>query len=129
MEEWFWQLDLLLDDLDFSDNQLSGMVLNSLRFRLGGTADLSGNHFSGPIPHNIGEVMPLLGDVDISRNSFTGCIPLSIGNLSRLSTLVISNNHLSGEVPDFWNSLSESVYLRYVKQQSIWSNAKIHGDP
>ncbi|KAL6139441.1 hypothetical protein ACLB2K_057745 [Fragaria x ananassa] len=101
--DWFWQLDLLLDELDFSNNQLSGRVPNSLRFSLWGITDLSGNPFvgafplwssniygpylndnafSGPIPHNICEVMPLLQDVDISRNSFTGSIPLSIGNLS-----------------------------------------------
>ncbi|KAL6136088.1 hypothetical protein ACLB2K_061389 [Fragaria x ananassa] len=137
--DWFWQLDLLLDDLDFSNNQLSGRVPNSLRFSLWRITDLSGNQFvgafplwssnisglylndnafSGPIPHNISEVMPLLQDVDISRNSFTGSIPLSIGNLSRLSTLVISNNHLSGEVPNFWSSLPE-VYILDMSNNSL----------
>ncbi|KAM5581972.1 receptor-like protein EIX1 [Rosa sericea] len=137
--DWFWQLNLLLDDLDFSNNQLSGRVPNSLRFSLRGIADLSSNHFegplllwssnisglylndnlfSGPIPHNIGEVMPLLEDLDISRNFLTGRIPLSIGNLSRLTTLVISNNHLSGEVPNFWKSLSE-VYIVDMSNNSL----------
>nr|XP_004305912.2 PREDICTED: receptor-like protein 12 [Fragaria vesca subsp. vesca] len=137
--DWFWQLDLLLDDLDFSNNQLSGRVPNSLRFSMWGITDLSGNQFagafplwssnisglylndnafSGPIPHNIGEVMPLLQDVDISRNSFTGSIPLSIGNLSRLTTMVISNNHFSGEVPNFWNSLPE-VYILDMSNNSL----------
>ncbi|BBH07129.1 disease resistance family protein / LRR family protein [Prunus dulcis] len=30
--DWFWQLDLQLDELNFADNQLRGRVPNSLRF-------------------------------------------------------------------------------------------------
>ncbi|GMN57537.1 hypothetical protein TIFTF001_026638 [Ficus carica] len=124
---WFLGLDLKLFQIDLSYNQLSGRVPNSFEYQYPASADLSSNHFmgplqlwspniivlnmrdnqfSGPIPPDIGEVMPFLLDLDLSGNSLGGTIPLSIGNLTRLTSLVISGNQLSGEIPDFWDSLS-----------------------
>ncbi|KAL5860676.1 hypothetical protein ACOSQ4_001972 [Xanthoceras sorbifolium] len=123
--DWFWQLDLKLQELDVAYNQLSGKVPNSIGFLNPSTVDLSSNKFegrlplwssnvtklylrdnlfSGPIPHDIGEVMPFLMDLDLSYSSLNGSIPMSIGNLTELSTLVISHNHLSGEIPE-WNNI------------------------
>ncbi|RVW80359.1 putative inactive leucine-rich repeat receptor kinase XIAO [Vitis vinifera] len=73
--------------------------------------------------------MPILTDLDISWNSLNGSIPLSMGNLQALMTLVISNNHLSGEIPQFWNKMPSHVYCRYVKQQPFRYNTKITGFP
>lgn len=122
--QWFLDLNLLINEFDVAYNQLTGKVPNSLKFQSPSTVDLSSNFFSGslplwslnvskiylrsnlfsgPIPYNIGELMPLLTDLDISYNSLNGSIPLSIGNLSSLTTLVISNNKLSGKIPEFWN--------------------------
>ncbi|GLT33099.1 hypothetical protein SLA2020_077130 [Shorea laevis] len=125
--DWFWGLNLQVDELDVGSNQLSGKVPNSLSFRESSTVDLSsnlfvgplplwssnvtklylnGNLFSGAIPDDIGEVMPSLIDLDVSSNSLDGRIPLSIGNLIELKTLVISNNNLSGEIPEVFSHLS-----------------------
>ncbi|KAH7518872.1 hypothetical protein FEM48_Zijuj09G0217200 [Ziziphus jujuba var. spinosa] len=114
---WFLNLDLRLGRLEMAYNQLSGKVPNSFSFNKESIVDLSTNRFqgplpiwssnitifslrdnlfSGPIPPNIGEAMPLLSDLDISENSLSGSIPLSIGNLTGLTTLIISNNKLSG---------------------------------
>nr|XP_048337050.1 receptor-like protein 43 [Ziziphus jujuba var. spinosa] len=60
------------------------------------TLYLSTNQFFEPIPGYIGEAMPLLSTLDIL---------LSIGNLSKLIALFISNNKLSGQVPQFWENL------------------------
>ncbi|XP_021800206.1 LRR receptor-like serine/threonine-protein kinase FLS2 [Prunus avium] len=124
--DWFLQLDLQLDELNFADNQLSGRVPNSLRFSYASTVDLTSNLFegplplwssnigwlylrdnlfSGPIPHNIGQVMTNLTYLDISMNSLSGSIPLSFGNLSQLQFILIANNLLSGEIPHFWNNI------------------------
>ncbi|KAL6325055.1 hypothetical protein AAG906_022263 [Vitis piasezkii] len=129
--DWLWKLDLQLSELDIAYNKLSGRVPNSLVFSYLANVDLSSNlfdgplplwssnvstlylrdnFFSGPIPQNIGEAMPILTDLDISWNSLNGSIPLSMGNLQALMTLVISNNHLSGEIPQFWNKMP-SLYI------------------
>ncbi|XP_010034664.1 receptor-like protein EIX2 [Eucalyptus grandis] len=125
--EWFLQLNLQLDELGVAYNQLTGKPPTSLTFvddqsnvALSSnsyegplpmwssnvtTLYLRDNHFSGPIPPDIGELMPHLTDLDISRNALNGTIPLSIGKMTNLTTLVISNNHLSGEIPRFWSNL------------------------
>ncbi|KAF3435148.1 hypothetical protein FNV43_RR22235 [Rhamnella rubrinervis] len=130
---WFWQLDLQLGFLDFSLNNMSGKVPNSrFRFKPNSLVNLDSNHFGGslplfssnisqlslrnnqfwgPIPWNIGEVMPFLELLDISNNSFNGSIPLSVGNLNQLEALVISNNHLTGEIPNIWANMSSLKIL------------------
>jgi Leucine-rich repeat (LRR) protein len=60
---------------------------------------LSNNMFSGPIPGNIGELLPKLGFLDLSSNSITGKISHYIGMLKELENLVLKNNSLSGPIP------------------------------
>ncbi|RVX06934.1 LRR receptor-like serine/threonine-protein kinase GSO1 [Vitis vinifera] len=117
-------LDLQLDLLDFSNNQLSGKVPNSLKFTENAVVDLSSNcfhgpfphfssnlsslylrdnSFSGPIPRDFGKTMPRLSNFDISWNSLNGTIPLSMAKITGLTNLIISNNQLSGEIPLIWN--------------------------
>ncbi|KAL6325289.1 hypothetical protein AAG906_023134 [Vitis piasezkii] len=130
--EWFWKLDLHLDELDIGSNNLGGRVPNSMKFLPGATVDLEENNFqgplplwssnvtrlnlydnffSGPIPQELGERMSMLTDLDLSWNALNGTIPLSFGKLTNLLTLVISNNHLSGGIPEFWNGLPDLYVL------------------
>ncbi|KAH7518878.1 hypothetical protein FEM48_Zijuj09G0217800 [Ziziphus jujuba var. spinosa] len=132
-------MDLQLDKLDIAYNQLSGRVPNSFRFNKECTIELTtnrfqgplplwssnitmlylgDNQFSGPIPPNIGEVMPLLSDLDVADNSLSGSIPLSIGNLTGLMTLVISNNELSGQIPYFREN-KQSMYIVDMSNNSL----------
>ena len=88
--DWFWKLELQLVELDLGYNQLSGRIPNSLRFAPQSTVYLNWNHFngslplwlhnvsslflnnntfSGPIPWDIGERMPMLIDLDLSYNT------------------------------------------------------------
>ncbi|RVW80361.1 putative leucine-rich repeat receptor-like protein kinase [Vitis vinifera] len=100
--DWFWKLDLELDQLDLGYNQLSGTIPNSLKFGPQSSVYLNVNHFngslplwssnvsslflrnnsfSGPIPQDIGESMPMLTELDLSHNSLTGTLPVSIGSI------------------------------------------------
>ncbi|KAF3435222.1 hypothetical protein FNV43_RR22309 [Rhamnella rubrinervis] len=137
--EWFLNLDLQLDRIDLAFNQLSGRVPNSFKFNNGATVKITtnkfegrlplwssnitmlylmDNEFSGPIPPDIGDVMPLLSDLDLSYNSLNGSIPKSIGKLSELLTLVISNNVLSGKIPNFWENMP-NLYIVDMSNNSI----------
>ena len=122
--EWFWKLDLQLVELDLGYNKLSGRIPNSLKFAPQSTVYLNWNHFngslplwsynvsslflsnnsfSGPIPRDIGERMPMLTELDLSHNSLNSTIPSSMGKLNGLMTLDISKNRLCGEIPAFPN--------------------------
>ncbi|KAL7257091.1 hypothetical protein ACSBR1_010928 [Camellia fascicularis] len=120
LPDWFWKLDLQLSGLEVSYNTLSGPVPNSLRFNDFANVDLSSNCFEGLLPLWSSNVSTLylrdnlfVGPVplDIGEELLNGSIPLSIGNLTALTNLAISNNYLSGEIPDFWNDMP---YLYYI---------------
>ncbi|XP_060667265.1 receptor-like protein EIX2 [Ziziphus jujuba] len=136
---WFLNLDLRLGRLEMAYNQLSSRVPNSFRFNKESIVDLSTNRFQGPlpiwssnitifslrdnlfsrpIPPNIGEAMPLLSDLDISENILSGSIPLSIGNLTGLTTLIISNNKLSGQIPHLWED-KQFLYIVDMSNNSL----------
>ncbi|CAL9025117.1 unnamed protein product [Prunus brigantina] len=132
--DWFLQLDLQLDFLDVSYNQLSGTVPNSLRFSFYSVVDLSSNRyegplplwssnitmlflrdnlFSGPIPHNISQVLPNLTHLDISRNFLSGSIPHFWNNIPSLYIVDMSNN-ISGTIPRSLGSLTSlRVFFLY----------------
>ncbi|XP_021299269.1 LRR receptor-like serine/threonine-protein kinase FLS2 [Herrania umbratica] len=137
--KWFWELDLVLNELDFSYNQLTGTLPNTITFMPQGIVFLNYNNFigplpifslnltsfhldhnmlSGPIPHDIGERMPMLADVDLSFNSLNGSIPSSIGEMSFLLTFVISDNQLTGKIPDIWNNIPD-LYLIDMSNNSL----------
>jgi hypothetical protein len=71
--------------------------------------------FSGPIPGNIGELLPKLYLLDLSSNSITGKIPHSIGMLKKLVVLVLKNNSLSGKLPSHWKDLDQLWKLDLAK--------------
>ncbi|XP_060200137.1 receptor-like protein EIX1 [Lycium barbarum] len=65
------------------------------------------NKMKGPIPFDIGEKHPHLTEFDLSYNSFNGTLPLSIGKINSLVHFTVSNNNLSGEIPDFWYNFTQ----------------------
>ncbi|KAM3378165.1 receptor-like protein EIX2 [Capsicum galapagoense] len=69
--------------------------------------NLANNLFSGSIPLNIGHVMTKLQVLDLSGNAFTGSIPYSITRAKQLLRLDLSDNHLSGKIPDWWYRLHQ----------------------
>ncbi|RVW78065.1 Somatic embryogenesis receptor kinase 1 [Vitis vinifera] len=64
--------------------------------------DLYLNSFTGPIPETLGKLSKLrfLCNSRLNNNSLTGTIPMSLTNITALQVLDLSNNRLSGVVPD-----------------------------
>ena len=76
------------------------------------TLSLQDNHFSGPIPPEIGNLVNLT-HLYLHDNQLSGSIPLEIGNLTSLIHMYLHNNHLTGPIPPEIGNLTslEVLYL------------------
>ncbi|AES87007.1 putative leucine-rich repeat-containing, plant-type, leucine-rich repeat domain, L [Medicago truncatula] len=73
---------------------------------------LRNTSFSGPLPHNIGNMTNLL-ELDLSYCQLYGTLPNSLSNLTQLIWLDLSHNDLSGVIPSYLFTLPslEEIYL------------------
>ncbi|KAL1537685.1 putative LRR receptor-like serine/threonine-protein kinase [Salvia divinorum] len=121
-----------LQELDFTLNYLYGSIPKIFgQLRLA-TLSLLGNHISGEIPAEIGNITTLkvlilednllegnlpenLGSLRnlerllLSANNFSGTIPVTFGNLRNLTDFRIDGSRMSGKIPDFiekWSQLT-----------------------
>jgi Leucine-rich repeat (LRR) protein len=93
--------NLSIGSLSLRSNKIDGSLFlgcfanrtSSLR-----SFDISDNQVKGPLPENIGHLLPNLYHVDMSSNALEGIIPWSFGNLF-FEALDLSNNMLSGTIP------------------------------
>ncbi|KAL8463376.1 hypothetical protein ACS0TY_033388 [Phlomoides rotata] len=102
-----------LQTLDLSDNFFNGSLPSSLidcrRLR---NLDLSHNNFTGSLPNEFGKKLILLEKLDLSVNDFSGSIPGDLGYLSNLQgTVDLSHNKFNGSIPASLGNLPEKVYI------------------
>ncbi|KAJ6755699.1 LEUCINE-RICH REPEAT RECEPTOR PROTEIN KINASE EMS1-LIKE-RELATED [Salix purpurea] len=83
--------------LDLHRNQLQGSIPVPPSFIA--YVDYSSNNFSSFIPPNIGNNLSLTFFFSLSNNHLTGAIPQSICNNDWLQVLDLSNSSLSGAIP------------------------------
>ncbi|CAN1169370.1 Receptor-like protein EIX2 [Linum perenne] len=105
-EEWFSQLSSNLIILDLSDNQIRGKLPVKLHAPKLDNVDLASNRFEGPVPRWSTNATQFY----LHENLFSGPLPRDIGTLmprmTDLQVLSLRNNHLSGELLDCWEELS-----------------------
>lgn len=91
--------------IELSAKNISGKISSSI-FHLPHveSINLSSNQLSGEIPSDIFSSSNSLRFLNLSNNNFTGPVP--IGSLSRLEILDLSNNMLSGKIPEEIGSFS-----------------------
>ncbi|KAK8319352.1 hypothetical protein V6Z11_A13G235600 [Gossypium hirsutum] len=106
-----------LQILDFSNNKLSGGNTEALAHGVVNirSLDLSNNTLFGRIPRWMGKMLGL-EVLLMANNHFGGPIPLrgsiiDFFNSSDLVTLDLSNNHLTGNIPNWIGGLSKLSYL------------------
>ncbi|KAG8390180.1 hypothetical protein BUALT_Bualt01G0056600 [Buddleja alternifolia] len=110
-----WIFKLGLQQVLFSDNELSGNIENAFASSLENSRkkleimDFSQNKLSGEIPSAVGDFSSLQF-LNMARNSFIGSFPVKIGQLKSLSFLDLSENQLNSSIPSdigFITSLNE----------------------
>ncbi|XP_027367298.1 receptor-like protein EIX2 [Abrus precatorius] len=91
--------------LDLSSNKLDGIIsLGHERSSIATNMEylnLANNQISGSLQQNIGHIMPKLLNLILGNNLINGSIPISLCQ-TRLYSLDLSKNNLSGEIPNCW---------------------------
>jgi len=109
--EWFWAKVAIqgMTKMNISFNNLKGTIPN---FPLDVTPHfvvLASNQFEGPIPSFLrGSAF-----LDLSQNKFSdfSSFICANGTVEALGQLDLSNNQLSGQIPDCWNHFKSLAYL------------------
>ncbi|KAG6491220.1 receptor-like protein EIX1 [Zingiber officinale] len=131
LPEWFWNSLSIIQILDLSHNQISGILPVSLEsltklnyLNLGSNLlqgpiphlpsnltflDLSDNAFLGPLPPTL--FTPQSNYLILSHNHINGSIPSNICNSRTLGHIDFSNNQIFGEIPQCWKEGSGLGYI------------------
>ncbi|KAK7364404.1 hypothetical protein VNO80_13034 [Phaseolus coccineus] len=119
LPKWFWDKFDLQDyiSIDISCNNLQGMIPNMSLDNRFFYLNFGSNQFEGPIPLFLRDS----GHLDLSNNKLTDFFWFlcSGGIVGTLYQLDLSNNKLSGKIPDCWTHFKSLVYLNM--SQNIFS--------
>lgn len=97
--------------IDVSNNNFSGPINASIGGNSLTTLILSHNPLGGSIPKSLGEVNEYdeirLQVLAMENCGLPGKIPVELGNATKLTTVLLSRNKLSGAIPGNLFNLSE----------------------
>uniref|UniRef100_A0ACD5TYB2 Uncharacterized protein n=1 Tax=Avena sativa TaxID=4498 RepID=A0ACD5TYB2_AVESA len=112
----------MLSQLRLADNILSGNIPSSLANCPLNWLDLQGNKLTGSVPKEILQIPTLSAFLNLQDNMLSGPLPSEVGSLKNLQHLDISNNKISGEIPE---SLGECLVLGYLNLSTNLFEASI----
>ena len=112
----FWNLHSQLSVLDLHSNQLQGQLTHLPQVTY---LDFSMNNFSSVIPTSIGISLTFTIFLSLSSNNFHGNIPRSLCNASYIQVLDLSNNSLSGTIPQCFNTMSETLGVLNLRRNHL----------
>ncbi|XP_029128390.1 receptor-like protein EIX2 isoform X2 [Cajanus cajan] len=109
--KWFWAKLTLQEwiSMNISYNNLSGIIPNFPQKNPHFSLILGSNQFEGPIPPFLRYSMFL----DLSKNKFSNSFSFlcANGTIETLYQLDLSNNQLSGHIPNCWSHFKSLSYL------------------
>ena len=102
-------VNLTLEFLDLSQNQLSGQIPDTLsNWRRLNELHLAENNLSGDIPATLNwGSFSQLALLDLSGNLFTGPIPPSVHTLESLGKLYLNDNEFAEDISSWGNALAD----------------------
>ncbi|WVZ14939.1 hypothetical protein V8G54_012505 [Vigna mungo] len=107
---WFWNNLQNLGWLNMSHNNLNGAIPDiPLKLPYGPSIILNSNQFEGALPPFLLQASGLL----LSRNTISDLYSFLCHQIiaPNLATLDLSNNHITVEIPDCWQSLHQLLFL------------------
>ncbi|XP_022744362.1 receptor-like protein 12 [Durio zibethinus] len=106
-----------LSVLDLHGNQLQGQMPFPPRYAT--YLDYSNNNFSSVLLAEIGEYLSYTYFFSLSSNKFRGSIPRSICSIIYLKVLDLSNNSLSGSIPQCLTQKSLSLRVLNLRRNNL----------
>ncbi|KOM55309.1 hypothetical protein LR48_Vigan10g120100 [Vigna angularis] len=118
--EWFWNKLRFISRLNMSDNNLKGTIPN-LPIKLTGDPGafifLSSNQLEGEIPSFLSQAFTL----DLSGNKISD-LSMSLcrkSTTTSMQTLDLSNNQITGQLPNCWEHLKGSLIFLNLKNNKL----------
>ncbi|MBA0603927.1 hypothetical protein Gorai_025082, partial [Gossypium raimondii] len=110
-------IDSSLSVLDLHGNQLQGQI--QILPPCATYLDYSNNKFSSVLPAEIGDFLQFAYFFSVSGNNFNGSIPKSICSSLYLRVLDMSDNYLSGPIPQCLTQMSASLGVLNLRQNNL----------